>query len=196
MASYQADRAFSEYIHQHLALPLYAKVGWRVVSLDEADAQDFDMGKGIDRVVWDGRRMCTLQERFRERKYAAYSDFTIRYRRDRSPYAGRRLSEFFKLRADYFAYGIANGSKRRPESCTAFLKFALIDLKALYRHIEAGQIRIVEDGSRTCRMDEGVLICPVQYNRDGSSSFVPFDVPLLWHRWGRAVVVMQEGFLG
>jgi len=196
MASYQADRAFSEYIHRHLALPLYARLGWRPVTLVQEDAQHFDIGTGIDRVLWDGQRMITLQERFRESRYAAYTDFTIRYRRDRNPHAGRRLSEFFKLRADYFAYGIANGHKRRPESCTAFLKFALIDLKALYRHIEAGHIRIVDDGTPACRLEADVLVCPVQYNRDGSSSFVPFDLPLLWQCWGKEVVVMQEGFLG
>ncbi len=194
MASYQADRAFSEYVHRHLALPRYARMGWKPVALEAAHAHHFDTSKGIDRIFWAQDRLITVQERFRERRYARYSDFTIRYRRDHSRRPECRRSEFFKLKADYFAYGIANGPKQQPEHCTAFLKFALIDLKALYRQLAAGRIRIEDKGAQRCQLEGRVLVCPVRHNRDYSSSFVPFEIPLLLHLWGAEVVVLQEGF--
>lgn len=194
--SYNLDRAFTDLIHQKLALPvIYAPLGWKQVALDAAQTQALDMEKGIDYIFEDpAGSTISVQERFREVKYTAYTDFTIRYRRDGNMHAARQESEYFKMKADYFVYGITNGWKARPDKITGFEKFAVVNMKQVYQKIDAGAIVIQDNRNNYCSLSENVITCPVKYNTDGSSSFVPIDIRLLLRLWPDDVVVAQSGF--
>lgn len=124
-----------------------------------------------------------------------YSDFTIRYRRDGNKHAERHESEFYKLDAMYFLYGIVNGTKLNRNECNDFLKFAIIDLKALYKKIEDQNIVIRDNNQNKCKIKDGKIICPVKYNKDDSSSFFPIEIPFLIQLWDKEIVKMQKGFL-
>ncbi len=195
--SYFPDRAFTDFVHQKLALPLiYAPLGWKPVTLNADDARALDMESGID-YVYDlpTGGSCTVQERFREVKYKAYADFTIRYRRDGNVHAARHQSEYYKMKADYFVYGITNGWKERPEAITGFEKYAVINMSIVYRKIDEGAIIIQDNGRNYCSLSGSTITCPVKYNTDGSSSFFPVDIGFLARLWPEEIVVAQAGFL-
>ncbi len=197
MTTYTSDRAFTDYIHQQLALPLvYRPLNWQPVELQQQTAAELDMFRGIDYVFRDSEgQHKTVQERFRECKYQRYGDFTIRYRRDRNPNKDRHLSEYYKMKADFFTYGITNGYKNNWQGCTDFLKYAIIDLKKVYEKIDSKQIIISDNRRNTCTLEKGAIICPVKHNRDGSSSFFPIEIRFLLQLWGNELIVSQKGFV-
>ncbi len=83
MSKYKKDRAFTDYVHKHFAIPLiYKSLLWTEVQLRKDYAKYIDMMDGIDYVFRNGNTIMSVQERFREEKYKDFSDFTIRYRRD------------------------------------------------------------------------------------------------------------------
>ncbi len=86
MAPYIDDKKFTDYIHEHIAIPkIYQPLKWQKTNLDKEKEKEFDMQQGIDYVFKDtAGNLIKVQERFRESKYEEYSDFTIRYRRDRN----------------------------------------------------------------------------------------------------------------
>ena len=196
MANYSEDRTFTNYIHQHVAMPrIYHPLHWQKLSLDQAYAEEMDMQRGIDYVFRrPDNKLVTVQERFRESKYRNYSDFTIRYRRDENPESSRIESEYYKMKADYFTYGIANCLKPEMTRCTGFIKFAVIDLKKVYQKIDAGLIEIRYTKQSSCCLEDGKIISPVLYNRDGSSSFFPVEISFLVQLWGEEIIVAQKGF--
>lgn len=197
MAIYSDDRAYTNYIHTHVALPkIYNLIYWVQVCLDHKIAEEIDMQQGIDYVFKDRSGATkTVQERFRESKYQKYSDFTIRYRRDGNIHSDRRESEYFKMKADYFTYGITNGSKLKLTECTDFIKFAIIDLRKVYEKIDCGLILIRDNKKNTCFIGNGKIICPIKYNKDGSSSFFPIDISYLVRLWGSEIIIFQKGFI-
>lgn len=197
MTNYSQDRSFTDYVHQNLALPkIYDLINWRKVNLEQAYAEEIDMQQGIDYIFKDSKgHLKTVQERFRESKYRQYSDFTIRYRRDRNSHSSRRESEYYKMKADYFTYGITNGLKFNLNQCTDFIKYAVIDLKKVYEKIDSGFILIRDDGRNTCKIVDDKIICPVKYNHDGSSSFFPIEITYLVELWGDELILAQKGFL-
>ena len=143
----------------------------------------------------EGGNLHTVQERFRESQYAIYSDFTIRYRRDQNSHAERVQSEYYKMEADYFTYGITNCSKDNITLCTQFQKVAIIDLNKVYEKIDSGEIIIRDNGRNTCRIiNSNTIECPVKYNRDGSSSFFPIEIQFLIQLWGEEMVIYNSGF--
>ena len=197
---YKLDRQFTNYVHQNVAIPtVYDRIGWTQYDIDSNELEYIDVHKGIDYLFKnaDGK-VVSVQERFRESMYAKYSDFTIRYRRDENSHQDRVRSEYYKIEADYFTYGITNGNKSNFSSATDFIKVAVIDLKKVYEKIDNGLIVIRDNGRNVCRIIEenGVrkIECPVKYNRDHSSSFFPIEIAYLIELWGEEMVVYKKGF--
>lgn len=197
MASYIDDRTYTNHIHKNIAIPaIYNQIHWSKVELDKTVAEKIDMHQGIDYVFKDkDGNIKTVQERFRESKYRNYSDFTIRYRRDGNFHTSRIESEYYKMKADYFTYGITNCLKSNILQCTSFIKYAVIDLKKVYEKIHLEHIVIEDNGKNRCRIVDTKIICPVKYNRDGSSSFFPIEIGFLVQLWGDEIIVAQKGFL-
>lgn len=195
MTPYINDRGFTDYIHNNIALPkIYDSLGWRPVSVEEARAHHIDMFNGIDYVFKKNDTIKTVQERFREKKYEKYNDFTIRYRRDGNYHSERHESEHYKIDADFFTYGITNCFKTDLTQCTDFLKFAVIDLKKIYEKLNSGEIIIRDNKKNVCEIENNKLVCPVKYNTDNSSSFFPIDIPLLVQLWEDQMIVKQQGY--
>ena len=198
--NYSLDRRFTDYVHNNIAIPkVYKEVGWVQHNIDPDSLEYLDVQKGIDYLFKapDGS-IKTVQERFREKMYANYSDFTIRYRRDENSHRDRVQSEYYKMAADYFTYGITNGMKSNFDSATDFLKVAIIDLKKVYEKIDSGLILIRNNGQKVCRIitENGTskIECPVLFNRDHSSSFFPIEIRFLIELWGQEMVVFKKGF--
>lgn len=194
-AYYSDDRRFTDYIHNNLALPkIYEPLGWSEVHFDPKFADRIDRDEGIDYVFKKGEEYFAVQERFRAIQYQNYNDFTIRYRRDRNYHADRVESEFYKIDANYFTYGITNCDKNVLSRCTSFIKFAIIKLDMVYGLINQGLIRIENNQMDECYILNEKMICPVKYNRDRSSSFVPIDIKLLAKHFGRELILSQKGY--
>jgi hypothetical protein len=197
MSKYQKDRAFSDYIHKHLAIPkIYEPLNWNEVQLRPDYAEYIDMMDGIDYVFRNGDKIMSVQERFREAQYKDFSDFTIRYRRDENKMEERHESEYYKIKAHYFTYGIIDSLKSDLKNSNDFIKYAIIDLKKVYEKLDSGSIFISDNGKNNCEIVDGNKIeCPVKYNADGSSSFFPIDISYLVKLWGNDMVIVQKGFL-
>ncbi|WP_296316740.1 hypothetical protein [Winogradskyella sp. UBA3174] len=196
MSTYKNDRAFTNYVHNNLALPLiYKKIEWKEVKLKTDYAQFIDMTDGIDYIFRKDDAIMTIQERFREEKYQNYSDFTIRYRRDENKIENRRESEYYKMKAHYFTYGIIDSAKNKVNRDSCFIKFAIIDLKKVYEKLDSKAIFISDNNKNKCEIVDGNRIeCPIKYNSDGSSSFFPIDIAFLVKLWGSDMVIFQKGF--
>ena len=198
MVNYKTDRKFTDYVHENLALKLiYEPLSWRPIKLQQKLAQDLDMQKGIDYCFRNiNNDFITVQERFREKKYWRYNDITLRYRRDQNSNALNVRSEFYKIEADYMVYGVVNASKFNHELATKFVKFAVIDMRALMVAFEKKLIAIKRVHTNKCFIENGALVCPVNYNRDGSSSFVPVDLTLLLQSdISEKIVLFQQGYI-
>lgn len=196
MSKYKNDRAFTDYVHQNLALPLiYKPLHWTEVQLRKDYANYIDMMDGIDYVFRSGNSIMSTQERFREKQYQDFSDFTIRYRRDENNLEDRHESEYYKMKAHYFTYGIIDSSKSEVKNASGFIKYAIIDLKKVYEKLDTKAIFISDNGKNTCEIVDGNrLECPVKYNLDGSSSFFPIDISFLAQLWGEHMIIAQKGF--
>ncbi len=130
MSKYSKDRAFTNYVHTNLAIPLiYNPLDWSEVQLRKDYSKYIDMMDGIDYVFRKGNTIMSVQERFREKQYQNFTDFTIRYRRDSNKIEERHESEYYKMKAHYFTYGIIDSSKNETHKASAFIKYAIIDLK-------------------------------------------------------------------
>ena len=196
---YLTDRAFTDYVHEHFAIPLiYNELGWIPQSLGGKLAENADVLNGIDYFLVDKStsKIVTVQERFREAKYQNYTDFTIRFEREFNKHEERKFSEYYKLEADFFVYGIIDRYKQYVELATGFIKYAVVDLHAINELIESGQIVIDRElDSLRCQIIDGKMHCPVNYNKDKSSSFFPIDIKLLIRLFPeRKVVIKQKGF--
>jgi len=196
--SYWLDRRFTDFIHQQVALPqVYRPLGWEPFRLSNTEKEELDIRHGIDRVFSqsDGT-LVTVQERFRTARYANYQDVTFRYRRDEYATAERRYSEFYKIQADYLLYGILDSDSKDPGQLThaGFQKVVLIHLPPLWKKLESGEAVIDEAASGRCRWEEGRLVIPVNHNRDGSSNFIAWDIPLIAQHWPHQIIRYQRGF--
>ena len=197
MSKYLNDRMFTNYIHQNLAIKeIYERLEWKQIELKTELAEHLDINKGIDYCFKTKHEaVVTVQERFRERKYGRYNDITFRYRRDHNPDKTRVASEFFKIQADFMVYGVIDCDKLNYSLAKRFIKFAVVNLKMLMDAFDRKEILIKESAAHQCQIDNGTLICPINYNRDGSSSFVPVDISLLMHTAiSKDVIQMQEGY--
>ena len=187
--AYIDDRAFTDHIHNEVALRIiYPALKWEKKDVDADALARSDMEDGIDYIFTDdGRNAISVQERFRNPEYARYDDFTLRYRRPYNPQKDRIDSEFFKIKADVFVYGILNPSR------DGFAKFAVIDMKGFFRLYSESRI-VIRPGVGEGFIEEGNLICPIKQNRDYSSNFIPIRIPLL-STLAEDLILLQEGFL-
>ena len=197
MSNYQYDRAFSDYVHKYMAVPLlYKSLQWKEVQLRKDYAKYIDMMDGIDYVFRNGDHIMSVQERFREAQYKDFSDFTIRYRRDENKIEERHESEYYKMKAHYFTYGIIDKSKLDYKNAKDFIKYAIVDLKKVYKKLDSKAIFISDNGKNKCEIVDGNrILCPVKYNSDGSSSFFPIDISFLVQLWGNDMVIAEKGFI-
>ena len=117
--------------------------------------------------------------------------------REFNPIADRKLSEYYKLEADYFVYGIVNEDKLKKQKATDFIKYAVIDINELKYLMDEGFIFVDRQySSYVCKEVNGKMCCPVNYNKDGSSSFIPIDIVLLKKLFGnRNIIVASKGFI-
>ena len=197
MSKYKSDRIFTDYVHKNLAVPLiYKPLNWIEVQLRQDYAEYIDMMNGIDYVFRNDDAIMSMQERFREKQYENFSDFTIRYRRDKNKIKDRHESEYYKMKAHYFTYGIIDSSKAEVQKASKFIKYAIIDLKKVYEKLDSGAIFISDNKKNKCKIIGGERIeCPIKYNTDDSSSFFPIDISYLVKLWGEDMIVAQKGFL-
>ena len=81
--NYSFDREFTNFIHNLALRKIYQILKWEEVHTDSSYLEDVDRNIGIDYFFndADGKKV-SIQERFREKKYSKYNDFTIRYRRE------------------------------------------------------------------------------------------------------------------
>jgi hypothetical protein len=197
---YKDDRSFTNYVHDELVVSQIYKeeLNWKIKDINPNELEVMDIHRGIDYVLIDiNNKDIYVQERFRDSFYQKYNDATIRYRRDNSSNPNRVQSEFYKIEADYLVYGITNGRKfvDKRHTLTGFIKWVVIDLNFLRKKFKGKLIKVTEERRTTCYMSDNVLCCPKNYNPDGSSSFIPLDVPLLHQLWGGEVIFKQFGFL-
>ena len=98
----------------------------------------------------------------------------------------------------YGVYDLTAGSVFKKwdfKSARKFLKFAVIDLKVLFSAFNNKIIKIVKNKNHQCFLDNGTLVCPINFNRDGSSSFVPIDIVLLSKLdISKDIIFLQEGY--
>lgn len=183
MNNYTKDKEFSDFVHQNLAVKIiYDKFNWVPQNINRRVVENVDIFNGVDRFFVDveQNKIITVQERFREEKYQYYSDFTIRYKRDFNKFEERKLSEFFKLEADFFVYGVINTSKINMRYSSNFIKYAVIDINVLKKLFNESSIIIDENLQGVyCKIKNEKLVCPIIFNRDKSSSFIPIDIVLL-----------------
>lgn len=207
MVSYNEDRNFTDYVHDHLAVPLiYNRLGWSVQNVAQAIAFQRDIEDGIDyHALNHNGETITIQERFRDNFYKDENDFTLRYTREESLSRGQYQSEYFKIKASHMVYGITNGKKFADarSSLTNFIKYIVIDLVALKAYFDSGHIRIPLNNQRKSRVvgvgNEAYVSTVKLRNKDGSSEFIGIDPVHLKEVIGEEihkVIILQEGFMG
>lgn len=182
--SYTKDRQFTDIIHKIAVNQIYSALRWQEVSIIKEVSEWIDINCGIDYFFKDIRgKILTVQERFRDQTYSKnYNDFTLRYRRDLSTFEDRVKSEFYKIKADFFLYGVINFNKSQVikgqvnTDDIKFLKYILVNLHLLFKLEQDGYIQISESGSSYFDKQSKKLIVSLKGNRDSSSSFVAFDV--------------------
>ena len=196
---YSSDREFTNYVHDNLAIPIiYKQLNWKPQNLNNVMTENVDINNAVDCFLIDLNKdvIVTVQERFREYKYHTFNDFTIRFEREFNQHDDRKLSEFYKLQADYFVYGIINHSKYNKEQATDFVKYAVIDLKILKALFDVQKI-VVDRTLNTyyCIERDGKMVCPVNQNKDKSSRFIPIDIKLLKKLFSNEnIIVASKGF--
>lgn len=146
--SFNQDFNFSEQVHKQIAIPkIYQPNGFEKIESNLHDK--LDMGYGIDYTAWYKERKITIQERFRRSKYKHYRDVTLRYRRPFNRNQNRIKSEYFKINASHFLYGIVNSQHND------FIWAVLYDVHQLIKAISDKDIDFTS-----------------KLNRDNSSSFL------------------------
>jgi hypothetical protein len=199
MPKYQKDRNFTDYVHRNLTVPLiYNDIRWKEKDIDKDLLERIDMAEGIDYVLIDEfGKIINVQERFRDAFYKNFNDATIRYRRDQNSNPDRIKSEFYKIKADYLVYGITNGKKfiDKRHTLTDFIKWVILDVKFIQQKFKEEKIKITKSSHIKCWIENDALICPENFNSDPSSSFIPFDIKLIYQLWGITPIYAQKGFL-
>lgn len=199
MAFYKNDRSFTDYVQEEVSITkIYPIMGWSPVEIDADELNLKDINEGIDAIISDiNGEIKTLQYRYRDNFYIKYQDATLRYQRPSNSNPDRHLSEFFKIKANFLLYGISNGKKFNDKlhTNTELNKWVVIDLIKLSQKIEQGLVVIDEKlYGKTSKIIDNKLHCPIVYNTDDSSNFVPFDIPILLDLFGNEVVIKQVGY--
>ncbi|MFS0982430.1 hypothetical protein [Enterococcus casseliflavus] len=206
MSNYNSDRSFTDYVHVNLAVPIiYSKLEWNCLPLHTDYTNQRDMQDGIDYQATDEHGFkITIQERFRDAFYADRNDFTMRYTRENSLRENEQKSEFFKIDATYFIYGITNGKKFADarHTLTGIIRYVVVDVNELKNLFRKGIIKVpngIQYSSRIVNDENGrqVLYTAKLANRDGSSEFIAIDPAQLRQILGQNisnVIIDQIGF--
>ncbi|GAB6073629.1 hypothetical protein [Nautilia lithotrophica] len=196
--NYKEDRSFTEYVHKNIALEkIYNNLGWEKVNIDINAAELLDINKGIDRIFKTPQNdIVTVQERFRTKKYFYFNDFTIRYTREKNQNISRRKSEFFKIEADFFVYGITNCENNQSmRQCDDFLKFAVINMDIIKNMLDSNLIEIDKNlNKKVSEIRKGKIIAPVLTNHDGSSEFIALKIDQIYALNPNSIV-LEKGFI-
>ena len=198
MVSYKDDREFTNNVHKLLAIPkIYNLLWWQEVDINPKELEYIDINHWIDYVFKKDDEIKTIQERFRYSEYSTYTDFTIRYRRDNNFNNDRHESEYYKMKADYFVYWIINQSKNIKDfQATEFIKYAIVDLKKVYEKINNWLIEIRPTLNwYKCIIENWKIICPVNQNKDWSSSFFPIDIKMILYLWKNENIVLFQKWI-
>lgn len=202
---YRSDRKFTDYVHRNIANEfIYKRLKWNIIDNKSKQAIEDDIYEGIDYKAVDNLGLkISIQERFRHSSYSNFNDFTIRYSRENSNFIAEKNSEYFKIDADYFVYGITNKiTKHDFNEITEFKKFIVIDLNYLKKLLRIGLIRIPNERV----INDNIVQIDNQYiyytgrniNKDGSSEFITINPEKLARIIGNEIynlVVLQKGFL-
>lgn len=194
---YDSDRAFTDKVHEGLAKDkIYSVLGWTQANYSMLEHVDVQRGIDYMLIEQNGELLVhTVQERFRESKYASYGDFTLRYTRMQNQHENRRLSEFFKIEAEYMVYGIINQMKSEVDKADDFIKFAVIDMNRFLEKVDAGLIYVDVNHRSNSSIIDGRLVGGYNENRDRSSEFVAFNIDQLIRLFGEEMVLLQKGFV-
>lgn len=189
---YRDDRSFTDNVHNKIAVPMiYSKLGWH----DSYSAPVYeDNNFAVDYHAFDiNNREIIIQERFRRSDRANnFTDFTLRYQR---PSDRQHFSEFFKMlqtvttftQYPYFmVYGVVTYEHK-------LLRFAVIDLVEFFEAIENHDIIVGARKSIFSKVEDHIFFSGLGFNKDYSSSFVSFDVPLLKEMFP-SMIILSEGF--
>ena len=166
---YKDDRKYTDEAHRDFAVPLiYDPLGWNTypATTEEDIRYEIDY-RGTD----DTGRDILIQERLRRGSSAQrFSDFTLRYQRPSG------LSEYYKMQDTirnfsepyYMVYGVI------AEEVLA--RFVIVDLRQFFSAIDNNIIVVGQRKSYISVISGAQLFSGLGYNKDGSSSFVSFDI--------------------
>lgn len=128
--SIRGELGYTEKIHNQIAVPrFYNKRGF--INVKSEVGTYADLQEGIDYTAVIGENHVTIQERFRRYQYRNFGDITFRY----DSKVGNSIREYFKIKADFFLYGIANKTEDDFEWAV------LVCVPELIEAIESGKIK-------------------------------------------------------
>ena len=202
---YRSERKFTDYVHENIANEfIYKRLKWNIIEDKSNQAIENDIYEGIDYKAIDNLGLkISIQERFRNSSYSNFNDFTIRYSRENSNFTSEKNSEYFKIDADYFVYGITNKiTKYDFNKITEFNKYIVIDFNYLKRLLRIGLIRIPKErvvNDKIIQIDnQYIYYTGRNINKDGSSEFITINPEKLAKIIGNRIynlIVLQKGFL-
>lgn len=198
--NFNTRKEFTDKVHAEMAPNVYKYLNWK---LDDGNSRGNEYLKeanivdGIDYYVEneDGYHR-TIQERFRRSNKAGhYNDITLRYQ---YPENTKKInSEWFKITADYFLYGVVPVEKTSDvTSSVKFTKLVVIDLRCFSRLVDKGKIKI-GNGKESYIDKNGILYSGINRNKkrqgDNPSTFVSFNVMDLY-KLDAELIVTEHGY--
>lgn len=195
---YKNRRLFSNAVHVNMASKVYEYLGWQIDdSRGEIYKEQADIKDGIDYYLLVNGFHRTVQERFRTSNYEKYTDVTFRYQYPDLKTENQN-SEWFKITADYFLYGIiqqntTDASEIKPSG--KFKKLVLLDLRLFTRLVDNGRILIGKKGYSYLNNSKlyGGVRSNVSRNTDNRSTFVFFDVKDLY-QLDNNLIIIEKGY--
>lgn len=191
---YGDRRGFSDKVHKLMAINVYKTLKWRLDNSRNIDyMNDADIKDGIDYYILNEEGMHrTVQERFRRESSAKnYDDITIRYN-----YVENDLSsEWFKITADYFMYGVIKGE--HPSASSKFKKLVVVDFQYFKHLLEKRYIKVDKKARKSYIDENGVLHSGFRHNKsiknDKVTTFVTFRVRDLYEL-SPELIVIEKGY--
>lgn len=195
---YKNRSLFSDAVHVNLSGKVYQFLDWKLDSSRDSDyAMQADLKDGIDYYVLVNGYHRTVQERFRTSRNSRYNDITFRYQYPENIFYEKN-SEWFKITADYFLYGVIDqdtNDARDIKPSGKFLKLVVVDLRIFKLLLEQGKI-VIGDG-KFSRMEDSKLISGFRSNvsrkTDNRSTFVVFDVRHLYEI-NNDMIIVEKGY--
>lgn len=194
---YKDDRDYTDRCHKYIAVPIiYPQMKWVEKETDKVLLEYYDCNYAIDYIVVDteSNKEILLQERFRQPTYKTYSDFTFRYERRENHDSNKWESEFYKMQKTidefanpfYFLYAFENGN-----NCD---KYLIVDIRIILDLFRENKIVVDKSLSKVGKVINNVLHVPVNYNPDGSSTFLPIEFSFI-NDIAPNAIIMQKGFV-